>query len=213
MNTLKIPFYRKIVPFLVGCIFIVISVSLTGTTQAATLDIGLSTDNISLSAERTFNDNFISRFAKVEEEPSRNLVGRLAGIYHKRNGSLAELGLKLSDEYDYFSGSLGVKAVIANLRSDANMAWGVAVGGGLSIHLRPELRAKAEAYYAPSITSFNQTDNALQWNAAIAYAPAAFTAVNQAELSIGYKKTSVKMNRTGNHDLQNGFFIGLSFNI
>ena len=146
----------------------------------------------------------------IDQALSSNSATRFSGLYHENKGGMVDWGFMATSQSGGFRGSVGMKAFAVDHRGDSHIGWGFAPGGSIGINITQSVRVEGEYYYAPSILSFNRTQNMKQFDSRFVFAP-----MPNAELSLGYRNVQTKMSGRGRgtRSLHDGGYVGIRFKI
>ncbi|WP_111978876.1 YfaZ family outer membrane protein [Algibacillus agarilyticus] len=98
---------------------------------------------------------------------------------------------------------LGGKIFYGN--TDSLHAPGLALGAQAEYKVAPQLFLKGQAFYSPAVTSFSDLENYREVELRVAYEP-----FSEAEIALGYRNISLKIEDTGSVDIHNGAFLALT---
>lgn len=133
-------------------------------------------------------------------------------MYNDAGNTLLDLGLQVIDMAGTKTPGLeigvGPRLYIASLDTPSASGTAVALGGNLR-YKSPDVERVAfygSLYYAPGITSFMDADSLLEYGFGAAY-----EVLPTADAYIGYQSINMDINTGGggNHDLDDGFIIGM----
>ena len=144
----------------------------------------------------------------VTQALSQQSETSFSGLYHEDNGAMVDWGLRATHKSGGFRGAVGMKAMAYDLRGVAHMGWGLAPGASVGMNFTRSIYAQAEYYYAPSILSFNKTENMKQFDSRLVFAP-----MPNAELFLGYRDVKFKTSNKGTRKLHKGGYFGINFKI
>lgn len=163
------------------------------------------------TASIDINDDAFS-FEYKATNASSNLDISAGLLHHKDDGQLYALGAHVegqSLQNSNISGSLGAKAYWADLDNGGD---GVAVGlGGFANFLVPNvdgLSFQIDAYYAPSVLSFNDIEHLIDFEA-----KAMYRVLDNGSVYLGYRKANIDLEDVGDADLDEGFHIGITLDL
>lgn len=130
-------------------------------------------------------------------------------LHHKDDGQLYSIGANVEGpaiQNSEFYGSLGLKAYYADLDSGVKGS-AIGIGGFLnySIYEVEGLSVQVDAYYAPSVLSFSDIDNLIDFSAKVLY-----RVIENGSVYLGYRKANIDIEDAGDDDLDKGFHVGLA---
>jgi hypothetical protein len=129
----------------------------------------------------------------------------LGGLHHTDNGNVFTSGLQVSQQVnDSLSVSLGGKFFF--VQNDVKNASALALGGQLDWALPglPQVHVGAHGWFAPNVTSFNDSKNLQDIGAFISY-----RVLSNAEVFASYRRVRVDYDNRDGIKMQNGALFGM----
>lgn len=126
-------------------------------------------------------------------------------FHHVNRGNVVGLGLKIDQFRGGDSVSLGGKLVV--ISNDVKDASALALGGAFSVGLpgEPRVRFGGHAWFAPSVTSFADTDGFTDIDLRVGY-----RVLDRGELYVGYRYINVGYKNHRDLTVQDGLMVGMN---
>lgn len=156
-------------------------------------DISLGVSNKALAADFT------------SQPIGHGLEFTVGGLHHSENGNVGTTGLQVSQQINSsFTASLGGKAYF--IQNDTRNASAIALGGlvDMAVPTLPQIHFGAHGWYAPSVTSFNNTNSVQDLGAFVSY-----RVLSNGEVFAAYRHVRVDYEREGGLTIQNGVLFGM----
>ena len=163
--------------------------------SAIEFDLGISEHSVNVGTNLRLND-------------ATHMSGEF--LFHEDNGRMANWGVFASGGSGGFSAAVGIKAMAMNHRNDDDFSWGFAPGASLGVQFTHSFRIEAEYHYAPSVLSFNKTNNMGQFDSRFAFSPLGMT---NAQLYVGYRDVNYRMSSDRKHTIHDGVYFGMKINL
>lgn len=157
-------------------------------------------------------NNDAVKFEYKATNTSSNLDLNASALVHDDDGEIYAFGAQVegrSLQQSNIEGALGGKLYYIDLEGDADGA-AIGLGGSVKIGIEqvPSLSVQLEAYYSPSVLSFNDIEHHTDFAA-----KALYRVLHNGSLYIGYRKSNVNIEDAGDGDLDEGFHIGMQLDI
>jgi hypothetical protein len=129
----------------------------------------------------------------------------LGGLHQSDNGSLATVGLQVSQPINPgLEVSLGGKLLF--VQHDIRSAAALALGGQVDMAMAglSQLHFGLHGWYAPGVTSFNDTNHVYDMGVSVAY-----RVLSNAEVFASYRRVRIHFEREGGQTIQSGPLFGV----
>lgn len=166
---------------------------LTAATAANAADISLALSNKTIAADFT------------SQQVGQGLEFTLGGLHHTDNGNVFTSGLQVSQQVNNsLSVSLGGKFYF--VQNDVKNASALALGGQVDWALPglPQVHVGGHGWFAPSVTSFNDSKNLQDIGAFVSY-----RVLSNAEVFASYRRVRVDYDNRDGIRMQSGTLVGM----
>jgi hypothetical protein len=160
-------------------------------TQAA--DVKLALSNKVIAADYT------------SPQIGQGLEFTLGGLHHTDNGNLFTSGIQVSQQVNN-SLTVGLGGKLFFVQNDVKNASALALGGQFDVALPnlPQVHVGAHGWFAPRVTSFNDSKNLQDVGAFISY-----RVLSNAEVFASYRRVRIDYENRDSATLQNGALFGM----
>ncbi|MCG8670471.1 MAG: YfaZ family protein [Pseudomonadales bacterium] len=174
--------------------------------------ISVSTANIAFAD--TFSadiNNDAFKFQYNATNTGSNLDLNASILHHDDDGEIYAVGAQVegqSLQQANATGSLGAKLYYIDL--DGADGFAIGLGGLVNIAI-PQVEGfsiQAEAYYAPSVLSFNDVEHHIDFGA-----KAKYRVLDNGSVYLGYRKANIDIENAGDGDLDEGIHVGIELEI
>lgn len=160
--------------------------------QADEVDLAFSNDTAKIKYSRS---GVISKRSQVN----------FSYFHHQDGADMFDMDILVGDASSANQLLIGGKLFYA---SDNDLdGTGLALGFSGSASLAHKLYLKGHAFYAPSVTSFNDVDNYQELEIRLTY-----QVIPEAEVSLGYRNAEFDIDNGGDLEIQDNIFLALTLN-
>lgn len=166
---------------------------LTATSLAQAADFKLALSNKTVAADFT------------SQQIGQGLELTLGGLHHTDNGNVGTAGVQVSQQVNNeLTASLGGKLFF--VQNDTRNASALTLGGQVDMALPslPQVHVGLHGWFAPKVTSFNDTENVRDFGAYVSY-----RVLSNAEVFVAYRHLRIDYEREGDLKIQNGALLGM----
>ncbi len=166
---------------------------LTAASAANAADFTLALSNKAIAADFT------------SQQVGQGLEFTFGGLHHTDNGNVFTTGMQVSQQVnDALKVSLGGKLFF--VQNDIKNASALALGGQVDAALPnlPQVHVGLHGWYAPKVTSFNDSKNIQDYGAFISY-----RVLSNAEVFASYRRVRIDYENQRDFTMQSGALFGM----